>query len=171
LRHAACAEAGGFAVVYLPPELLMTQGSAWRETASRIIAGIARYDAQGRDVMLRTVTHREDVCEYERYGERLGLDHRQLLSRLTENTAKLVGEVLAQTRFELLTVFGGDTLAAIIRFMGWRDLLPQREILPGVILVETVGEGKKMWLITKAGGFGPEDVLRQIKDKMLDAGC
>jgi uncharacterized protein YgbK (DUF1537 family) len=50
--------------------------------------------------------------------------------------------------------------------MGWRGLLPRREILPGVILSEAAGGAKKMWLISKAGGFGPEDALRQIKDQL-----
>ncbi len=166
LRQAAEAEACGFAVVPLPPEALIVEDGARSEAASQIIAAIARYDERGRDVMLRTVTRREDAGEYERRGERLGLRHMQLSLRVAENTAKLISEVLQQTRFGLLTVFGGCTLAAIVRAMEWRGLLPRREILPGVILSEAVGGGKRMWLITKAGGFGPEDVLRQIKDQL-----
>jgi uncharacterized protein YgbK (DUF1537 family) len=168
LRQAAEAEACGFAVVHLPPEALIAEDGVWSEAASQIIVAIARYDAQGRDVMPRNITRREDAGEYERRGETLGLSHRQLNLRVAENTAKLISEVLAQTRFGLLTVFGGDTLAAIVRAMGWRGLLPRREILPGVILSEAAGGGKKMWLITKAGGFGPEDVLRQIKDQLRE---
>jgi uncharacterized protein YgbK (DUF1537 family) len=106
------------------------------------------------------------VGEFERRGERFGLNRRQLSLHIAEKTAELINEVLKQTRFGLLTVFGGDTLAATVRVMGWRGLLPGREILPGVILSEAVGGVKKMCLITKAGGFGPEDVLRQIKDQL-----
>lgn len=163
LRQGASAEACGFAVVHLPPEALITEDGARSEAASQIIAAIAAYDARGRDVMLRSITCREDAGEYERRGERLGLRHRQLNLRIAENTAELISEILTQTRFGLLTVFGGDTLAAIVRAMGWRGLLPRREILPGVILSEAAGGAQKMWLITKAGGFGPEDVLRQIR--------
>lgn len=163
LRQAASAEACGFAVVQLPPEVLITKYGARSEAASQISAAVAGYDAQGRDVMLRTITRREDANEYEQRGEKLGLRHRQLSLRIAENTAKLINEILAQTRFGLLTVFGGDTLAAIVRVMGWRGLLPRRELLPGVILSEATGEAKKMWVITKAGGFGPENVLRQMR--------
>ena len=166
LRQAAGAEACGFAVVQASPDALITEPGVRSDAASQIIADIARYDAQGRDVMLRSVTRREDVSEYQRRGESLGWRHRQLSLRIAEITAELVSEVLAQTRFGLLTVFGGDTLAAIVRAMGRRGLLPRQEILPGVILSEATGVGKKMWLITKAGGFGPEDVLRQIKDQL-----
>jgi uncharacterized protein YgbK (DUF1537 family) len=166
LRQAASAEACGFAVVHLPPEVLITEDGVRSEAASQIIAAIAGYDAQGSDVVLRTATRREDASEYERRGERLGLRHRPLSLRIAENTAMLIGEILAQTQFGLLTVFGGDTLAAIVRAMGWRGLLPRRELLPGVILSEAAGGAKKMWLISKAGGFGPEDVLRQIKDQL-----
>jgi D-threonate/D-erythronate kinase len=166
LRQAAGAEACGFAVVQAPPEALITVSGVRCEAASQIIAAVARHDAQGRDVMLRTVTRHEDVREYERRGESLGLHYRQSSLRIAESMADLVCEVLAQTRFGLLTVFGGDTLAAIVRAMGWRGLIPRQEILPGVILSEATGVGRKMSLITKAGGFGPEDVLRQIKDQL-----
>jgi uncharacterized protein YgbK (DUF1537 family) len=166
LRQAAMAKACGFAVVQLTPEALITEDCARSEVASQIIATIAGYDAQGRDVILHTVTRREDVGEFERRGERFGLNRRQLSLHIAEKTAELINEVLKQTRFGLLTVFGGDTLAATVRVMGWRGLLPGREILPGVILSEAVGGVKKMCLITKAGGFGPEDVLRQIKDQL-----
>jgi uncharacterized protein YgbK (DUF1537 family) len=166
LRQAASAEAYGFAVVQLPPEALIAEDDARSEAASQIIAAVAGYDAQRRDVMLRAVTRREDASEYERRGEKLGLRHRQLSQRIAENTAKLVSKILAQTRFGLLTVFGGDTLAAVVRAMGWRGLSPRQEILPGVVLSEAAGGTKKMWLITKAGGFGPEDVLRQIKNRL-----
>jgi D-threonate/D-erythronate kinase len=166
LRQAAGAEACGFAVVQAPPEALITEAGVRSEAASQIITDVARYDAEGRDVILRTVTRREDVSEYDRRGESLGLRHRELSLRVAEMTAEIINEIMAQTRFGLLTVFGGDTLAAIVRAMGRRGLLPRQEILPGVILSETIGVGKKMWMITKAGGFGPEDVLRQIKDQL-----
>ncbi|MGH9832215.1 MAG: four-carbon acid sugar kinase family protein [Blastocatellia bacterium] len=166
LRQAAIAEECGFAVVHLPPEALIAEDGARSDAASEIIAAVTSYDAQGRDVMLRTVTRREDASGYEQHGGGLGLRHRQLSLRIAENTAKLISEILAQTQFGLLTVFGGVTLAAIVRAMGWRGLLPQLEILPGVILSEAADGVKKMWLITKAGGFGPEDVLWQIKDQL-----
>src|SRR5262245_11098347 len=166
LRQAAGAEACGFAVVQAPPEALITEPGVHSEAAAKIIADVARYDAEGRDVMLRTVTRREDVAAYERQGESLGLQHTRLSLRIAETTAELISEILAQTRFGLLTVFGGDTLAAIVGAMGRPGLLPRQEILPGVILSETIGIGKKLWMITKAGGFGPEGVLRQIKDQL-----
>ena len=166
LRQAAGAEACGFAVVQAPPEALIKEPGVCSEASSQIIAEVARYQTQGRDLILRTVTRREDVGEYLRRGERLGLQHRQLSQRIAENTAELVSEILAHTRFGWLTVFGGDTLAAIVRAMGRPGLLPRQEILPGVILSETIGVGKKMWLITKAGGFGTDDVLRRIKDQL-----
>ena len=166
LQQAARAEACGFAVVRLPPELLIAEDGARSMAALQIIAAIADYDAQGKDVMLRTLTRREDLSEYERCGDKMGYRGRQFHLRIAENMAKFINEVVAQTRFGLLTVFGGDTLAAIFHIRRWRGMLPRREILPGVILSEAAGGGKKMWLITKAGGFGPDDVLRQIKEQL-----
>ena len=103
-----------------------------------------------------------------RRGESLGSADRQLSLRIAEITAELVSEVLAQTRFGLLTVFGGDTLAAIVRAMGRRPLTASTGDSARCHPVGSDGRRKKMWLITKAGGFGPEDVLRQIKESIVE---
>ena len=66
----------------------------------------------------------------------------------------------------MLTVFGGDTLAAMVRALGWSGLLPQDEILPGVTTSEVAGREGEFLLITKAGGFGQENVLPQIRDAL-----
>ena len=97
-------------------------------------------------------------------GQRLGLGLKQLHLRVAENLGQVAGQVIKRTSLGLLTVFGGDTLVAIASALGWRGLLPRDEILPGVTISEVAGREGEFTLITKAGGFGPENVLRQVKD-------
>ncbi len=80
-----------------------------------------------------------------------------------ENLANLVCQVLAQSHVKTLIVFGGDTLAAIAQALDWKVFRPRAEILPGVPIVE-ICEQENILLITKAGGFGAEDLLCLIAE-------
>lgn len=62
-------------------------------------------------------------------------------------------------KFDGLIVFGGDTALGVHLAFGSHPFHPLGEIRPGVP-VST--DGNFTW-ITKAGGFGPPDVLREIK--------
>jgi uncharacterized protein YgbK (DUF1537 family) len=69
-------------------------------------------------------------------------------------------------------VFGGDTAYAILDAFGITDLRPIGEVLEGVPIsamprmpAGLKGDGP-FYLISKAGGFGPVDVLCQVKAKL-----
>jgi len=87
-----------------------------------------------------------------------GLDRAALLGQL-------VASFLDAQPKQLLIVFGGDTAAGILRALGDPQLEPLREILPGVPISRVIRKnGTTYYLVTKAGGFGPPNVLQQIQD-------
>ncbi len=62
-------------------------------------------------------------------------------------------------------VIGGDTAHAVVRELGSQSLLPIGEVLPGVPLARIEPHNTRkgeLFLISKAGGFGPIDVIPQI---------
>jgi uncharacterized protein YgbK (DUF1537 family) len=61
-----------------------------------------------------------------------------------------------------LVVFGGDTAAAVFAELGVAELTPVGEILPGVAVSAFAWRGGDWWAITKAGGFGPPDLLVRL---------
>jgi uncharacterized protein YgbK (DUF1537 family) len=77
-------------------------------------------------------------------------------------TGPIVGEVLQRTPVDCLIVFGGDTAYSILRALGASTVIPVCELLPG-IPISRVGE---LQLVTKAGGFGPVDVLPKIRERL-----
>ena len=64
-----------------------------------------------------------------------------------------------------LILFGGDTAYAVLQRLGEHDLQALGEILPGVPLSRT-RSGRL--LVTKAGGFGEDDVVRRILTSSTD---
>lgn len=86
--------------------------------------------------------------------------------------AKKVVGILNQTEIDGLVVFGGDTAHAVLRALGQSVIHPVGEALEGVpvsrIRLQRVSEGvarseRNIVLATKAGGFGPTNVLPMIR--------
>jgi D-threonate/D-erythronate kinase len=62
---------------------------------------------------------------------------------------------------DAVMVFGGDTAFGILEAMNRPDLEPIGEILTGVPISRIAG--RRVYLITKAGSFGEQDVICQLK--------
>lgn len=65
---------------------------------------------------------------------------------------------------DCLTIFGGDTVFAILRELNIDEAEPAGEILPGVAVSTICHNGAAMLLVTKAGGFGGPDYLVRIRE-------
>jgi len=61
-----------------------------------------------------------------------------------------------------LVATGGDTAIAVLRASGNAALEVSGELMPGIACARLVLDGKPLWLVTKAGGFGDRDALREI---------
>ena len=61
-------------------------------------------------------------------------------------------------------LFGGDTAFAVVEALGIRGLNPVGEICQGVVVSRAKGSRDRgvRNLVTKAGGFGPVDVVDRI---------
>jgi uncharacterized protein YgbK (DUF1537 family) len=86
-------------------------------------------------------------------------------SQVAANVGTLVRNILTRVRLEALAIFGGDTAYGVLQAIGSPPLEPLREIVPGVPLSRV--EGRDLYLITKAGGFGSLDVLSAIRNALL----
>lgn len=65
-----------------------------------------------------------------------------------------------------IIVFGGDTVRAVLARFGDPLLHPATEVLPGVVASRFEFEGRTRWLVTKAGGFGPPDLLIRLAQRL-----
>ena len=63
-----------------------------------------------------------------------------------------------------LMCVGGDTLLALMQYVGVHELIPICEIEKGVVLTNFVYNNKNYNIMTKSGGFGDENLLVKIAD-------
>ena len=80
---------------------------------------------------------------------------------------EIVSAVLEQQRPDVLCVFGGDTLHAVLQKLRVSEIRPEREILPGVIQSSFRYQGKPMELISKAGSFGGSETVSDLRRLLL----
>ncbi|MGD2175247.1 MAG: four-carbon acid sugar kinase family protein [Candidatus Brocadiaceae bacterium] len=71
---------------------------------------------------------------------------------------------------DAVVVFGGDTAYGIMQACGQRVVWPVAEVLPGVPVSRAVLVGRPRALVTKAGDFGPPDVVRRIHRYLTSGG-
>jgi uncharacterized protein YgbK (DUF1537 family) len=80
------------------------------------------------------------------------------------HAGRLVAQAIALAAPDCLTIFGGDTVFAVLRELGVAEVEPAGEILPGVAVSTIDRDGAAMLLVTKAGGFGGDDYLLRIRE-------
>ena len=81
--------------------------------------------------------------------------------KIAADAGAYVAERLTAAPPDALIVFGGDTAFGIVQALGSPVLHPLGELVPGVPASRM--EGHSTILITKAGGFGTPDLLRQLQ--------
>jgi uncharacterized protein YgbK (DUF1537 family) len=103
---------------------------------------------------------------YEAATESAGLRADRVAGALAAVARRLVEEA----RVDGVAVFGGDTLRHLMRALEVDALEPLLEIAPGVVVSRPLGVAAPAWFVSKAGGFGLDDVIRQIRRFMLAGG-
>jgi uncharacterized protein YgbK (DUF1537 family) len=81
--------------------------------------------------------------------------------QIAAELGRAVQEIATRARFDALVIFGGDTASAVLKALGCTVVRPIQELLTGVP-VSMPCNGCSQILVSKAGGFGQEDVIEQI---------
>jgi uncharacterized protein YgbK (DUF1537 family) len=82
---------------------------------------------------------------------------------IARHLALAAATILARAPADLVAVTGGDTAYALIRALGSRRLDLLGAPADGLALGRLgLAGGRELTLLTKAGGFGPADVLTTI---------
>ena len=131
---------------------------AWPAISSCLVINGSRHELSARQ-----------VCHAEKLGWRVA-DARAVAgsewvildaSADAKTMGEIVRDVMTRVSLDALAVFGGDTAYGILQAIGNPPLRPLGEIVPGVPLSRVAG--RDLSLITKAGGFGPVDVLPAVR--------
>ncbi len=120
-----------------------------------------------RPVLIETLFTAETQDVVTELSVSLGLGEKVLGGKVSLFLGRLVTELFRLRRFRLLFATGGDTAARVVESLGIKGIELSAEILPGIPLglfnCELSGDDP-VCLVSKAGGFGPEDAMEQVFD-------
>ncbi len=141
------------------PEMLKDGG----KEMSRVL-GIMATVPQDQAVLLETLHATGDIESIMGLAQSLGYGEKELGSMVSSFLGRLVKKIFAMRSLRALFVTGGDTAARTAEALGIKGIELISEVLPGIPLGRFVTEisDAPVFLISKAGGFGPEETMLAV---------
>jgi uncharacterized protein YgbK (DUF1537 family) len=157
LEQVRAALAHGAEGVRLPAGALREEAEAG--ALARKIAGLC---AEKKPALLYNILRPEDAGDFNAAALACGIPEERVHTALPAAYGEVVRRLAGEVSLGVLVVFGGDTLVGILKALGRSSVIPFAEIFPGVVAARVSGLDNPRCIITKAGGFGGEELLANL---------
>jgi uncharacterized protein YgbK (DUF1537 family) len=147
----------GAEALRLAPDTLVSASA--RETLKEKIAGCLKRE---KPVVLHNIREISELDAFNAAAAALGIPEQDVHTVLPRVYGSIVRTLAEDMTIGSLVVFGGDTLVGILNAFGRTSVIPLTEISAGIVLARIPGTGNPEYIITKAGGFGGEDLLGKL---------
>lgn len=156
------AQKAGWPLVELPSALKNVreypqENALWQDTLSHLRHHLSQ---EGRTILAAS-THRPD------WNDESPEMRESQAQNISSHLGQLARQVLQSEPDCLLVIFGGDTAAKVVHACGGEILYPLFRVLEGIPYCEFhaafSSPQERIGLITKAGGFGPQDLLLRLE--------
>ena len=109
---------------------------------------------------------KENPDKTRKLAEQEGISSDILRKRIPLSLNSLVKKIIENGYDGVFMLIGGDTLAAFLKVMEINEITPLYEVAPGTVAATFFRNGKTGYIITKSGGFGEEDLLIRLADRL-----
>ena len=100
------------------------------------------------------------------YAAARGIDLDGLRVGISGSVGQMFGALFGSEHLGTLLLTGGDTLLQCMNSVGARELEPVCELESGIVLARFTYQGRTRYVITKSGGFGQENLLVELADRI-----
>ena len=153
LRQMDTAEKAGFARLRLTPRQKLEPGYWASADGKAALAEIEQMLAANPRCIIET----NDAGGIDLDGMRVGI---------SGSVGQMFGALFGSEHLGTLLLTGGDTLLQCMNSVGARELEPVCELESGIVLARFTYQGRTRYVITKSGGFGQEDLLVELADRI-----
>jgi uncharacterized protein YgbK (DUF1537 family) len=158
LSQIRAAAAAGVKTIRIEPKDL----KAPSENVKIIAEKIKEHFTRREDALLYNILDPREAEDFTSAAAALGIPEEKVHEVLPQTYGTIVHRLVSDTPLGILVVFGGDTLVGILKALGKNSVIPAAEIFPGVVIARIPGIDNPRYILTKAGGFGDENLLRNI---------
>ncbi|MBR2209305.1 MAG: four-carbon acid sugar kinase family protein [Synergistaceae bacterium] len=156
------AEAHGFKRICLSVEQKLNEN--WPESQECEQAAKTWLKEIGNSHAILDANNPSETQQTEEYIKSHNLNINQVRIRISNAITSAAKALLDNGLEARLMCVGGDTLLALMQYVGVHELIPICEIEKGVVLTNFTYNNKNYNIMTKSGGFGDEDLLVKIAD-------
>ena len=153
LRQMDTAEKAGFARLRLTPRQKLEPGY-W-----------ASADGKAALAEIEQMLAANPRCIID-YAAARGIDLDGMRVGISGSVGQMFGALFGSEHLGTLLLTGGDTLLQCMNSVGARELEPVCELESGIVLARFTYQGHTRYVITKSGGFGQEDLLVELADRI-----
>lgn len=169
LKQLDCAEQAGFTRLRLTPYQKLTV-DYWKSISGKnALTEIEKMLMQNDHCIVETNDPGGNQLTAE-YAEKLGIDRETLRVRISSSVGQMLGALFTSKALGTLLLTGGDTLLQCMNCIGIHELEPVCELESGVVLARFTYNGCTRHVITKSGGFGQENLLVDLADRIKKNG-
>ncbi len=104
------------------------------------------------------------------YARERGIDLEGIRQGIAGSVGNMLGKLFTSPSLGTLLLTGGDTLLQCMNCIGVQELEPICELESGVVLARFSYRNCSRYVITKSGGFGQEDLLISLAEKIKETG-
>lgn len=165
IEQVSFAGQSGFEVIELSPEEKLCEDLSVIPCRKNLFERIVEAQNRCGQVVVQVACSRASVEETDKLANTTGLTKEHTRQRIAENMGSLAKSITQGFGGAVtLAVFGGDTLAAVMRHIGAESIKPFAEIASGIVLSEVAAKDDNLYMITKSGGFGGKDIIVKMAD-------
>lgn len=156
---------------YLDRPLTPSQMLSTQDDCNELIQDVCLALHNGLHAIVRVPGGHETLAETSFTADQLSILQEDIPPRIAAKIGQITASIVKTQPISALIVFGGDTLLGIAAALGCVSVTPVEELLPGVVLSRMRTLSADLNLITKAGGFGDETLVRQIEQRLQEIDC
>lgn len=154
---------GGFARIHLSSMQKLVPDYYKTEEGIQFADKIIRLCREQKKVIVDSFDEPEQSENFLKEHNRNKADIRCLISKAH---GCIVNEIVKHQVPITILMTGGDTLMGYMKLIGCSQIEPVCEIETGIAVSRLFNEGIPVQVISKSGGFGGEDILCRITDKL-----
>ena len=165
LRQMDTAEKAGFARLRLTPRQKLEPGYWASADGKAALAEIEAMLAANPRCIIETNDAGGNQLTAD-YAAARGIDLDGMRVGISGSVGQMFGALFGSEHLGTLLLTGGDTLLQCMNSVGARELEPVCELESGIVLARFAYQGRTRYVITKSGGFGQEDLLVELADRI-----
>ena len=165
LRQMDTAEKAGFTRLRLTPRQKLEPGYWASADGKAALAEIEQMLAANPRCIIETNDAGGNQLTAD-YAAARGIDLDGLRVGISGSVGQMFGALFGSEHLGTLLLTGGDTLLQCMNSVGARELEPVCELESGIVLARFTYQGRTRYVITKSGGFGQEDLLVELADRI-----